>query len=94
MRSVATLIAGLLPPEAAEAIRQITQNEELLTLDERMRPVANPELPEIARALPADTSYQITRTAERLGYHRLLRRPSRGRQRRNPEYCPPERCPA
>ena len=59
MRSTATLIAGLLPPETAEAIRQITRNKELLTLDERMRPVANPELPEIARALPADTAYQI-----------------------------------
>ena len=33
-----------------------------------MQPVANPELPEIARALPADTAYQITRTAERLGF--------------------------
>ena len=33
-----------------------------------MKPVANPELPEIARALPADSAYQITRTAERLGF--------------------------
>jgi hypothetical protein len=54
MRSTATLIAGLLPPEIAEAIRQITENKELLTLDEHMHPVANPELPEIARALPAN----------------------------------------
>jgi DNA primase len=68
MRSVATVIAGLIPPESARAIRRITQNEELLTLDERMRPVTNPELPEIARTLPADTAYQITRAAERLGY--------------------------
>ena len=68
MRSVATVIAGLIPPDSAGAIRRITQNEELLTLDERMRPVTNPELPEIARALPADTAYQITRAAERLGY--------------------------
>jgi DNA primase len=67
MRSAATLIAGLLPPESAEAIRQITGTKELLTLDEHMRPVANPELPEIARALPADTICQIMRTAERLG---------------------------
>ena len=37
-------------------------------LDERMRPVANPELPEIARMLPADTICQIIRTAERLGF--------------------------
>ena len=68
MRGTATLIAGLLPPETAQAIRQITQNKELLTLDERLRPVANPELPQIARALPADTSYQIMRAAERLGF--------------------------
>ena len=68
MRSVATVIAGLIPPESAGAIRRITQDKELLTLDERMRPVTNPELPEIARALPADTAYQITRAAERLGY--------------------------
>jgi DNA primase len=68
MRSVATAIAGLLPPETAEAIRRITRNKELITLDERMQPITNPELPEIARALPADTAYQITRTAERLGF--------------------------
>jgi DNA primase len=68
MRSTATLIAGLLPLETAEAIRQITRNKELLVLDERMRPVANQELPQIARALPADTSYQIMRAAERLGF--------------------------
>jgi DNA primase len=67
MRSTATLIAGLLPPETAEAIRQITRNKELLTLDEHLRPVANPELPDIAGTLPADAIYQITRTAERLG---------------------------
>jgi DNA primase len=67
MRSTAILIAGLLPPETAGAIRQITRNKELQTLDEHMRPVANPELPEIACALPADTIYQIMRTAGRLG---------------------------
>jgi DNA primase len=68
MRSVATVIAGLLPPETAQAIWQITGNKELVVLDEQMRPVANPELPELARALPADTAYQITRAAERLGF--------------------------
>jgi DNA primase len=67
MRSTATLIAGLLPPETAGAIRQITRNEELLTLDKLLRPVANPELCDIAGALPADAICQITRTAERLG---------------------------
>jgi DNA primase len=68
MRSVATVIADLLPAKAVEAIRQITRNKQLTTVDEHMRPVENPELPEIARALPADTAYQITRAAERLGF--------------------------
>ena len=68
MRSVAPVIADLLPLETARAIRQITQNKELITLDEYMRSVTNPELPEIARVLPADTAYQIMRTAERLGF--------------------------
>jgi hypothetical protein len=68
MRSTATVIAGLLPAGSAEAIRQITGNRELATVDEQMRPVANPELPEIARVLPADAAYQIMRVAERLGF--------------------------
>ena len=68
MRSTATVIAELLPPEAAQAIRHITHDKELFTIDEEMRPVSNPELPELARALPADTAYQITLTAERLGF--------------------------
>ena len=68
MRSTAAVIAGLLPAGSAEAIRQITGNRELATVDEQMRPVANPELPEIARVLPADAAYQIMRVAERLGF--------------------------
>ena len=68
MRSTATVIAGLLPAGSAEAIRQITGNRELATVDEQMRPVANPELPEIARVLPADAAYQTMRVAERLGF--------------------------
>ena len=68
MRSTATVIAGLLPAGSAEAIRQITGNRELATIDEQMRPVANPELPEIARVLPADVAYQTMRVAERLGF--------------------------
>jgi DNA primase len=68
MRSAAALIATLLPPETAETIRQITRNKELATINENMQPAANPELPQIARALPADTAYQITRVAERLGF--------------------------
>ena len=68
MRSIATVIAGLLPAGSAEAIRQITGNRELATVDEQMRPVANPELPEIARVLPADVACQTMRVAERLGF--------------------------
>ena len=68
MRSTASVIAGLLPAGSAEAIRQITGNRELATIDEQMRPVANPELPEIARVLPADVAYQTMRVAERLGF--------------------------
>jgi hypothetical protein len=68
MRSTATVIGGMLPADSAEAIRQITGNRELATVDEDMRPVANPELPEIARILPADVAYQTMRVAERLGF--------------------------
>jgi hypothetical protein len=68
MRSTATVIAGLLPAGTAEAIRQITGNRELATVDDQMRPVANPELPEIARILPADAAYQTMRVAEQLGF--------------------------
>jgi len=68
MRSTAAVIAGLLPAGTAEAIRQITGSQELATIDEQMRPVANPELPEIARVLPADAAYQTMRVAERLGF--------------------------
>jgi hypothetical protein len=48
MRSVAAVIADLLPAETAEAIRRITGNQELVTADEQMRSVANPELLQIA----------------------------------------------
>jgi DNA primase len=68
MRSAATVIAGLLPAETSRTIRQITGERELTTLDEDMNPVANPELPEIARTLPADATYQIILVAERLGF--------------------------
>jgi DNA primase len=68
MRSTAAVIAGLLPAGTAETIRQITGSRELATVDEQMRPVANPELPEIARVLPADAAYQTMRVAERLGF--------------------------
>jgi hypothetical protein len=68
MRSLAAVIAGFLPAETAEEIRHITGNQELATFDEHMQPAANPALPQIASALPADAAFQITRTAERLGF--------------------------
>jgi DNA primase len=68
MRSAAAVIAGLLPVETSRTIRQISGDRELTTLDEDMNPVANPELPEIARALPADAAYQTVLVAERLGF--------------------------
>ena len=68
MRSTAALIARLLPAGTAQAIRRLTGGRELATIDEQMRPVALPELPEIARTLPADIAWQVTQVAERLGF--------------------------
>jgi len=53
MRSTATLIAGLLP---------------LQPLDDLLRSVTSRDLTQTARGLPADTAYQIMRTADRLGF--------------------------
>ena len=68
MRDVATLIGGLLPPGSAGQIRQVTGDRELTTTDDLLRPVEAPELPEIARILPADAAYQVMRVADRLGF--------------------------
>ena len=68
MRSTARLIAGLLPDDTASQIRDITAGRELQTTDDLLRPVDNPEIPQIARILPADTSYQIARAAGKLGF--------------------------
>ena len=68
MRSTAALIAGLLPPGSTGQFRQVTRDRELQMVDDLLRPVACPELTEIARRLPADTAYQIMRTAGRLGF--------------------------
>ena len=68
MRSAAMLIAGLLPDDTASQIRGITAGRELQTTDDLLRPVDNPELPQIARILPADTGYQIVRAAGKLGF--------------------------
>ena len=68
MRSTASLIASLLPDDTASQIRGITAGRELQTTDDLLRPVDNPEIPQIARTLPAETSYQIVRTAGKLGF--------------------------
>ena len=53
MRNVATVIAGLLPAEAAAAIRQITRNKELTTIDENMQPSPTRNCPRsLARCRP------------------------------------------
>ena len=68
MRSAASLIASLLPNDTASQIYDITAGRELQTTDDLLRPVDNPETPQIARILPADTSYQIVRAAGKLGF--------------------------
>ena len=68
MRSTASLIASLLPDDTASQIRGITAGRELQTTNDLLRPVDNPEIPQIARILPAGTSYQIVRTAGKLGF--------------------------
>jgi DNA primase len=65
MRSAAQLIARLLPPETAAQIRQLTSGRPLATLDDTLHPIAHPELPAIARILPAAAICQIIRTADR-----------------------------
>ena len=65
MRSAATLIASLLPSETADHIVQFTGGRHLATLDDDLRPVANPELSAIARMLPASAACQIVRVANR-----------------------------
>jgi DNA primase len=66
MRSAAALVASLLPAETADRILQITGGHILATLDANLRPVANAQLPAIARFLPAGAACQIARIADRL----------------------------
>jgi hypothetical protein len=68
MRNAAGLIASLLPDDTASQIHGITAGRELQTSDDLLHPVDNPEIPQIARILPADTSYQIVRAAGKLGF--------------------------
>ena len=66
MRSAAMLIASLLPSETADHILQVTGGHHLTMLDDDLHPVENPELPAIARLLPANAACQIVRVANRL----------------------------
>lgn len=66
MRSAATLVASLLPSGIADQILQVTGGRRLATFDDDLHPVENPELPTIARLLPANAAYQIIRVANRL----------------------------
>ena len=68
LHNAAARIAHFLPPEMHEAILSITAGQALSTLDENLRPIANPELEAIARILPADAICQIARTAERASF--------------------------
>jgi DNA primase len=63
MHSTASLVAELLPEQAAAQVRRITGGRKLVMADNLARPVDNPELPRIAQILPAETAYQVTRTA-------------------------------
>jgi DNA primase len=68
MLNVAALIADLLPDDTVRQIRRITAGRELQTFDEQLHHVDNPELPQIARVLPADTAFQTVRTAAKLDF--------------------------
>ena len=68
MLNVAVLIADLLPDETTRQIRRITAGRELQTSDDELHDVDNPELPQIARILPADTAFQTVRTAAKLDF--------------------------
>ena len=68
MLNVAVLIADLMPDEAAGQVRRITAGRELRNFDDQLRHVDSPELPQIARVLPADTAFQAVRTAARLNF--------------------------
>jgi DNA primase len=67
MRSAAALLAGLLPPEAAGRVKAAAGGTELAMVDDDLRPATPLQAPAIARALPADTAFQVTRLADRLG---------------------------
>ena len=68
MRSVASLIAGLLPADTATRIRYLTEGQALMVLDDMLNPVENPQLLRIADILSADTASQVVRAASTLNF--------------------------
>jgi DNA primase len=68
LRSAAAVLAGLLPPGAADQVREAAAGAELTALDAEMRAVLSPRLPFVAGALPADTAGQAIRLAGLLGF--------------------------
>lgn len=66
IRDAASYVAGTLPAEVTQKIVAIADGQQLRTIDEHMRPIANPELASIAVVLPAGPICQIVRIAERL----------------------------
>jgi DNA primase len=68
MRATAAVLGRLLLADAAAQLRQSAGNAELAVFDDQMRPVLIPQLPQVARNLPADTASQAVRLADRLGF--------------------------
>lgn len=68
LRSAAALLADLLPPAAADQVRQTTAGTELTAVDDEARPVVSPQVPLVARAFPVDTAIEAVRLASRLGF--------------------------
>jgi hypothetical protein len=67
LRSAASLIASMLPPGTADQVLSVTGGRRLEPVGDDLRPVAHPELPQVARMLPVGAACQVTRVAERLG---------------------------
>lgn len=66
LRSAAAVIADLLPAPTGDRVLEITGGRILAALDENLRPVADAQLPVIARLLPAGAACQIALVADRL----------------------------
>lgn len=68
MRSAATRIAHMLPPETVEAIRCFTGGGPMATPEDAAGSATSHQLSAIARILPPDAITQILRTADRTGH--------------------------